>query len=66
MTLKKPKKRFVRRHSRATRTKVLRKDRRIGFAQARRSFEALLDFVRRGYSFTILRRGRAIAQLRQS
>ena len=43
--------------------KALRRERVIGFAQAQRSLEALLHFVKRGYAFRIRRRGRPDARL---
>jgi hypothetical protein len=43
--------------------KALRRERVIGFAQARRSLDALLNLVKQGYTFRIKRRGRSDARL---
>jgi hypothetical protein len=51
--------------ARRARVKARRRNRQVGFAQARRSLLALLELVRRGHTFTILRRGRPVAHLRQ-
>ncbi len=43
--------------------RVLRRERVVGFAQARRSMDALVHLVQRGYCFRIKRRGHPDASL---
>ena len=43
--------------------KIQRRERVIGFTQAQRSLDALLNLVKQGYSFRIRRRGRPDARL---